>query len=73
MEGGGGRGGGGGGRRDIGHLMSKETSGPRLTLGWSHRRGIKTEEKAKVVAVFWGTYLNVALKFSSKDDLNTSF
>ena len=53
--------------------MSKETSGHRLTLGWSHRRGIKTEEKAKVVAVFWGTYLNVALKFSSKDDLNTSF
>ena len=66
MEGGGGRGGGGGGRRDIGHLMSKETSGPRLTLDWSHRRGIKTEEKAKVVAFFWGTYLNVALHLAAR-------
>ena len=26
-----------------------------------HRRRIKTEEKAKVVAVVWGTYLNAAL------------
>ena len=25
-----------------------------------HRRRIKTEEKAKVVAVVWGTYSNVA-------------
>ena len=26
-----------------------------------HRRRIKTEEKAKVVGVGWGTYLNAAL------------
>ena len=26
-----------------------------------HRRRIKTEEKAKVVGVGWGTYLNTAL------------
>ena len=26
-----------------------------------HRRRIKTDEKAKVVAVVWGTYLNAAL------------
>ena len=28
---------------------------------YTHRRGIKTEEKAKVVAVGWGAYLNAAL------------
>ena len=72
MEGGGGRGGGGGGRRDIGHLMSKETSGHRLTLGWSHRRGIKTEEKAKVVAAVWGRefiQFHAALQIYQQDDL----
>ena len=38
------------------------------------RRRIKTEEKAKVVAAGWGTYLNAALTaFSSKGDLNKSF
>ena len=30
-------------------------------LAGTHRRRIKTEEKAKVVAVVWGTYLNTAL------------
>ena len=33
-----------------------------------HRRRIKTEEKAKVVAVGWETYLNAA-----KDDMSKSF
>ena len=37
----------------------------------------KTEEKAKVVGVGWGTYLNGALTISvaacSKDDLNKKF
>ena len=27
----------------------------------NHRRRIKTEEKAKVVAAVWGTYLNATL------------
>ena len=30
-------------------------------IHYSHRRRIKTEEKAKVVAVGWWTYLNAAL------------
>ena len=30
-------------------------------VGQQHRRRIKAEEKAKVVAVVWGTYLNAAL------------
>ena len=30
-------------------------------VGTSHRRRIKTEEKGKVVAVVWGTYLYAAL------------
>ena len=39
----------------------------------SHRRRIKTEEKAKVVAVVWGTYTWMPHKpFSRKDDLNKS-
>ena len=38
------------------------------------RRRLKTEEKAIVVAVVWGTDLNAALTiFSNKDDLNKSF
>ena len=30
-------------------------------VGQQHRRRIKAEEKAKVVAVVWGTYLNATL------------
>ena len=43
-----------------------------LGLSSWHRRRIKTEEKAKVVADVWGTYLKAALAFSRKDDLNGS-
>ena len=32
-----------------------------------------TEEKAKDIAAVWETYLNVALPFSSKDDLKKCF
>ena len=42
----------------------------------SHRKMIKTEEKAKVVTVGWGMYSNAALNIiysSSKDDLINSF
>ena len=32
-----------------------------LKIAGMHRRRIKPEEKAKVVAVGWGTYLNAVL------------
>ena len=35
-----------------------------------HRRRKETEEKAKVVPVIWGTYLNATLTFLSKDDID---
>ena len=34
---------------------------PKDVKSVEHRRRIKTEEKPKVVAVEWGTYLNAAL------------
>ena len=33
----------------------------QIVFSWGHRRRIKTEEKAKVVAVDWGTCFNAAL------------
>ena len=38
-----------------------------------HRRRIKTEEKAKVVTVVRGMYLNATLTIKQQDDLNKSF
>ena len=42
------------------------------TEEWTSKKNL-TEWKAKVVAAVWGTYLNSALTFSSKDDLKNSF
>ena len=47
--------------RPLGSIRPSQQVGRGKGVRSRHRRRIKTDEKAKVVTVVWGTYLNAAL------------